>query len=48
MPVCSQRFPGRTELGGGHWTNCFLYGDGDGDAADVHATQAAVKTAPAS
>jgi peptide/nickel transport system ATP-binding protein len=29
MPVCSQRFPGRTELGGGHWTNCFLYGDGE-------------------
>lgn len=34
MPVCSERFPGRTELGGGHWTNCFLYGDGatSGDA----------------
>ncbi len=29
MPVCSQRFPGRTELGGGHWTHCFLYGDGE-------------------
>lgn len=29
MPVCSQRFPGRTDLGGGHWTNCFVYGDGD-------------------
>jgi len=29
MPVCSQRFPGRTDLGGGRWTNCFLYGDGD-------------------
>ena len=29
MPVCSQRFPGRTELGGGRWTNCFLYGDGE-------------------
>ena len=28
MPVCSKRFPGRTELGGGLWTNCFLYGDG--------------------
>jgi peptide/nickel transport system ATP-binding protein len=27
MPVCSQRFPTRTELGGGRWTNCFLYGD---------------------
>jgi peptide/nickel transport system ATP-binding protein len=29
MPVCSQRFPARTELGGGRWTNCFLYGDGE-------------------
>jgi peptide/nickel transport system ATP-binding protein len=28
MPVCRERFPGRTELGGGHWTNCFLYGEG--------------------
>jgi peptide/nickel transport system ATP-binding protein len=28
MPVCSERFPKRTELGGGHWTHCFLYGDG--------------------
>jgi peptide/nickel transport system ATP-binding protein len=28
MPVCKQRFPGRTELGNSHWTNCFLYGDG--------------------
>ncbi|HJT59972.1 MAG TPA: oligopeptide/dipeptide ABC transporter ATP-binding protein [Ktedonobacteraceae bacterium] len=30
MPVCSERFPGRTDLGGGRWTNCFLYGDGGG------------------
>ena len=29
MPVCSQRFPARTELGGGRWTNCFLFGDGE-------------------
>src|SRR6266496_1037205 len=29
MPVCSQRFPVRTELGGGRWTNCFLFGDGE-------------------
>ena len=28
MPVCSERLPGRTELGNGRWTNCFLYGDG--------------------
>ena len=31
MPVCKQRFPKRTELGGGHWTNCFLYGDGNAE-----------------
>lgn len=30
MEVCRQRFPGRTDLGGGHWTHCFLYGEGDG------------------
>jgi peptide/nickel transport system ATP-binding protein len=30
MPVCRERFPARTDLGGGHWTNCFLYGDGQG------------------
>jgi peptide/nickel transport system ATP-binding protein len=33
MPVCRERFPGRTELGGGHWTHCFLYGDGDRPAS---------------
>jgi peptide/nickel transport system ATP-binding protein len=25
LPACSQRFPSRTELGGGRWVNCFLY-----------------------
>ena len=29
MPICKERFPGRTDLGGGHWTNCFLYGEGE-------------------
>jgi peptide/nickel transport system ATP-binding protein len=29
MEACRQRFPGRTDLGGGHWTHCFLYGEGD-------------------
>ena len=29
MPVCRERFPGRTDLGGGRWTNCFLYGEGE-------------------
>jgi peptide/nickel transport system ATP-binding protein len=33
MPVCRERFPGRTELGNGHWTHCFLYGEGNGAAA---------------
>src|SRR5215472_10404041 len=33
MPVCRERFPGRTELGNGHWTHCFLYGEGTGAAA---------------
>ncbi|TMD99702.1 MAG: ABC transporter ATP-binding protein [Chloroflexi bacterium] len=37
MPVCSQRFPGRTELGGGHWTHCFLYGSGKERQADSSA-----------
>ncbi|HEY7124860.1 MAG TPA: ABC transporter ATP-binding protein [Ktedonobacterales bacterium] len=25
MPVCREQVPGRTELGNGHWTHCFLY-----------------------
>lgn len=39
MPVCRERFPGRTDLGGGHWTNCFLYGAGatDDDATTPRA-----------
>ena len=31
MPECRERFPKRTDLGGGHWTHCFLYGDGNTD-----------------
>lgn len=27
MPVCKERFPERTDLGNGHWTNCFLYSE---------------------
>ena len=34
MEVCRQRFPGRTDLGGGHWTHCFLYGGGDTVSSD--------------
>ncbi len=25
MPICRQAFPPRTDLGGGHWTHCYLY-----------------------
>ncbi len=37
MPVCKERFPRRSDLGGGHWTHCFLYGDGDsgGEEAQI-------------
>jgi peptide/nickel transport system ATP-binding protein len=35
MPVCRERFPGRTDLGGGHWTHCFLYGEGNESVAAV-------------
>jgi oligopeptide/dipeptide ABC transporter, ATP-binding protein, C-terminal domain len=28
MDICKERFPGRTDFGNGHWTNCFLYGEG--------------------
>jgi peptide/nickel transport system ATP-binding protein len=31
MPVCRESFPARTELGGGHWTHCFLYGSGEAE-----------------
>jgi peptide/nickel transport system ATP-binding protein len=33
MEICRQRFPKRTDLGKGHWTHCFLYGDGNGEPA---------------
>lgn len=33
MPVCRERFPERTDLGGGHWTHCFLYGDAPASVA---------------
>jgi len=39
MPVCRERFPARTDLGGGHWTHCFLYGDGGNSAADTPSSQ---------
>lgn len=33
MPVCRERFPGRTTLGESRWTHCFLYGEGDAPTA---------------
>ncbi|MGH2504817.1 MAG: oligopeptide/dipeptide ABC transporter ATP-binding protein, partial [Ktedonobacterales bacterium] len=33
MDVCRERFPGRSDLGGGHWTHCFLYGEGESAGA---------------
>jgi peptide/nickel transport system ATP-binding protein len=38
MAVCSERFPGRTELGDGRWTNCFLYGDGGPSRGEGHSS----------
>jgi peptide/nickel transport system ATP-binding protein len=38
MEICRQRFPKRTDLGGGHWTHCFLYGDGEGQIPNQPAT----------
>jgi len=37
MPVCSERFPARTDLGAGHWTHCFLYGDESTTSKEVAA-----------
>lgn len=37
MDVCRQRFPKRTELGGGHWTHCFLYGDSEEQPSSTQA-----------
>lgn len=43
MPICRERFPGRTDLGNGHWTNCFLYGEG---AAAPQPAPAATQPSP--
>jgi peptide/nickel transport system ATP-binding protein len=45
MPVCSQRFPGRTGLGGGRWTHCFLYGEGE--ASSQKSDNSGVRDVPA-
>jgi peptide/nickel transport system ATP-binding protein len=38
MPVCRERFPSRTDLGGGRWTHCHLYGDSQAAPAPPSAT----------
>jgi peptide/nickel transport system ATP-binding protein len=43
MPVCKERFPGQTDLGGGRWVNCFLYGEGE--PAGTQAAQGQAGTA---
>jgi peptide/nickel transport system ATP-binding protein len=45
MPVCREQVPPRTDLGAGHWTQCFLYGDKD-DATRSATPQAANGQAP--
>ncbi len=44
MPVCRERFPGRTDLGNGHWTHCFLYGEGNDATAPASTTSASAAT----
>ena len=40
MPVCRERFPQRTALGGGHWVHCFLYGEEGGEEGGAKPTDA--------
>ncbi len=42
MEVCHQRVPKRTELGNGHWTHCFLYGDGGSEKQNTTQKTAAM------
>lgn len=44
MPVCRERFPGRTHLGNGHWTHCFLYGEGNDATAPAPTTSTSAIT----
>jgi peptide/nickel transport system ATP-binding protein len=39
MPVCRERFPGRTELGGGRWAHCWLYGEGSAQSGQPAVTE---------
>lgn len=36
MAVCRERFPAKTELDGGHWVHCHLFGDGEGNTLHGH------------
>lgn len=47
MQVCKERFPKRTDLGGGHWTNCFLFGDGGTPYERVPIADAQAPVSPA-
>jgi peptide/nickel transport system ATP-binding protein len=47
MPVCRERFPGRTEFPGNRWVNCWLYGEGSNGASPTAATSTAAGTADA-
>ncbi len=44
MPVCRQRFPQRTDLGGGHWTHCFLYGNDESASEQSPASSVTANT----
>ncbi len=48
MPVCRERFPARTTFEGGHWTHCFLYGEGEASSAADAAALGSASTAGAS
>jgi peptide/nickel transport system ATP-binding protein len=47
MPVCRERFPKRTSFEGGHWTHCFLYGDGEAVTAPDTASNGTISNAVA-
>ncbi|HEV8191829.1 MAG TPA: ABC transporter ATP-binding protein [Ktedonobacterales bacterium] len=44
MPVCRERFPGRTEFAGNRWVNCWLYGEGSNGASPTVPTVPTVAT----
>src|SRR5579884_278679 len=46
MPVCRERFPERTDVGNGHWTHCFYYGDGGSNTEQPPLLNLAVPPTP--